>query len=178
VGNYTSDMRPVRCGYECSRQLIQDGHPSGVASTAHAPRRAGNRGKRNDPLDPVMTARLPRADELTRVCVPDCALGAMRDLIRARDVVGAFQGSYCDVAANTLVPVGSEPTARRRNLERNKFKLADPTTRTCSADYDDAARETAYDREFRLSPLSEAIDKAGDYGITVVSMKQDWKVVF
>jgi phosphoglycolate phosphatase-like HAD superfamily hydrolase len=44
--------------------------------------------------------------------------------------------------------------------------------------HDDAERETAYDREFRLSPLSEALDKAGDYGITVVSMKRDWKVVF
>jgi hypothetical protein len=44
--------------------------------------------------------------------------------------------------------------------------------------HDDAEREAAYDREFRLSPLSEALDKAGDYGITVVSMKRDWKVVF
>jgi len=44
--------------------------------------------------------------------------------------------------------------------------------------HDDAEREFAYDREFRLSPLSEALDKAADYGITVVSMKRDWKVVF
>ena len=44
--------------------------------------------------------------------------------------------------------------------------------------HDDAAREAAYDREFRVSPLSEALDKAGDYGITVVSMKRDWRVVF
>jgi phosphoserine phosphatase len=44
--------------------------------------------------------------------------------------------------------------------------------------HDDAQREAAYDREFRLSPLSEALDKARDYGITVVSMKRDWKVVF
>jgi hypothetical protein len=44
--------------------------------------------------------------------------------------------------------------------------------------HDDAEREAAYDREFRLSPLSEALDKARDYGITVVSMKRDWKVVF
>jgi hypothetical protein len=29
-----------------------------------------------------------------------------------------------------------------------------------------------------LSPLSEALDKAQDYGITVVSMKRDWNVVF
>jgi phosphoglycolate phosphatase-like HAD superfamily hydrolase len=44
--------------------------------------------------------------------------------------------------------------------------------------HDDAEREAAYDREFRLSPLSEALDKAQDYGITVVSMKKDWKTVF
>jgi hypothetical protein len=44
--------------------------------------------------------------------------------------------------------------------------------------HDDATRETAYDREFRLSPLSEALDRAQDYGITVVSMKRDWSVVF
>lgn len=44
--------------------------------------------------------------------------------------------------------------------------------------HDDAEREVAYDREFRVSPLVEALEKAGEYGITVVSMKQDWKSVF
>ena len=44
--------------------------------------------------------------------------------------------------------------------------------------HDDAEREFAYDREFKLSPLSEALDKAAEYGIAVVSMKRDWKVVF
>jgi hypothetical protein len=44
--------------------------------------------------------------------------------------------------------------------------------------HDDAAREFAYDRDFKLSPLVEALDKAGDYGITVVSMKRDWRTVF
>jgi phosphoglycolate phosphatase-like HAD superfamily hydrolase len=44
--------------------------------------------------------------------------------------------------------------------------------------HDDAEREFAYDREFRLSPLTEALDKADDYGITIVSMKRDWKTVF
>jgi hypothetical protein len=44
--------------------------------------------------------------------------------------------------------------------------------------HDDAAREFAYDRDFKLSPLVEALDKAKDYGITVVSMKNDWKDVF
>lgn len=44
--------------------------------------------------------------------------------------------------------------------------------------HDDGEREVAYDRDFRLSPLAEALDKANDYGITVVSMKRDWKTVF
>ena len=44
--------------------------------------------------------------------------------------------------------------------------------------HDDHEREVAYDRDFRLSPLVEALDKAADYGITLVSMKRDWKTVF
>jgi phosphoserine phosphatase len=44
--------------------------------------------------------------------------------------------------------------------------------------HDDADREVAYDREFRLSPLTEALDNAKEHGITVVSMKRDWKTIF
>jgi phosphoserine phosphatase len=44
--------------------------------------------------------------------------------------------------------------------------------------HDDGEREYAYDREFKLSPLSEALENAAEYGITLVSMKQDWNVVF
>jgi phosphoglycolate phosphatase-like HAD superfamily hydrolase len=44
--------------------------------------------------------------------------------------------------------------------------------------HDDAEREFAYDREFRLSPLVEALDRSGDYGFMVVSMKNDWRTVF
>jgi len=44
--------------------------------------------------------------------------------------------------------------------------------------HDDAEREVAYDREFRLSPLNEALERAEEYGLTVVSMKRDWNVIF
>ena len=44
--------------------------------------------------------------------------------------------------------------------------------------HDDAEREFAYDREFRISPLAEALDHAQEYGIDVVSMKRDWRQVF
>ena len=41
-----------------------------------------------------------------------------------------------------------------------------------------AEREFAYDRDFSLSPLVEALDRAAEYGITVVRMARDWKAVF
>ncbi|WP_199555385.1 HAD family hydrolase [Sandaracinobacteroides hominis] len=44
--------------------------------------------------------------------------------------------------------------------------------------HDDAEREFAYDRDFKLSPLAEALDQAGAYGISLVSMARDWRKVF
>jgi phosphoserine phosphatase len=44
--------------------------------------------------------------------------------------------------------------------------------------HDDAEREFAYDRGFKLSPLAEALEKADEYGFTLVSMKTDWRTVF
>jgi hypothetical protein len=44
--------------------------------------------------------------------------------------------------------------------------------------HDDPVREIAYGPEFKLSPLMEALDRAAEYGITVVSMKNDWRAVF
>jgi phosphoserine phosphatase len=44
--------------------------------------------------------------------------------------------------------------------------------------HDDAEREFAYDREFRLSPLAEALDRAQECGIVVVGMKHCWNRVF
>jgi hypothetical protein len=44
--------------------------------------------------------------------------------------------------------------------------------------HDDGEREVAYDRDFKLSPLVEALDRRDSYGITLVSMKRDWSTVF
>ncbi len=44
--------------------------------------------------------------------------------------------------------------------------------------HDDAQREFAYDRDFKLSPLKDGLDHGADYGIGLVSMKNDWKRVF
>jgi phosphoserine phosphatase len=44
--------------------------------------------------------------------------------------------------------------------------------------HDDAEREVAYDRDFKISPLNEALEVADTEGIHVVSMKNDWVQVF
>ncbi|HWU53931.1 MAG TPA: HAD family hydrolase [Rhizomicrobium sp.] len=44
--------------------------------------------------------------------------------------------------------------------------------------HDDGAREFAYDRDFYLSPLNEALNRCVEYGLTLVSMKRDWRTVF
>jgi hypothetical protein len=44
--------------------------------------------------------------------------------------------------------------------------------------HDDEEREFSYDRDFALSPLAEALDKSSECGLTVVSMKRDWRTVF
>ena len=42
----------------------------------------------------------------------------------------------------------------------------------------DAAREWAYDRKSSIGHLDKALDEARQRGWTVVSMKQDWKVIY
>lgn len=44
--------------------------------------------------------------------------------------------------------------------------------------HDDANREFSYDKDFRVSPLNEALLLAKDWGIEIVSMKEDWAQIF
>lgn len=44
--------------------------------------------------------------------------------------------------------------------------------------HDDGVREVAYDRDFKISPLNEALNVAKAEDIKVVSMKNDWEKVF
>jgi phosphoserine phosphatase len=44
--------------------------------------------------------------------------------------------------------------------------------------HDDPEREFAYDRDFKLSPLRDALDGIKTYDIKLVSMAQDWREVF
>jgi hypothetical protein len=44
--------------------------------------------------------------------------------------------------------------------------------------HDDGDREYAYDRDFHLSPLNQALEAVPRLGGQVVSMKQDFKQIF
>lgn len=44
--------------------------------------------------------------------------------------------------------------------------------------HDDGVREFAYDGGFTLNPLDEALERAPELGLQVVSMREDWAVVF
>jgi len=85
--------------------------------------------------------------------------------------------------ANIALHIGRRPILAFGNsdgdLAMMRYTLAGAGARLALLlHHDDAEREFAYDREFRLSPLIEALDKADAYGITVVSMKDAWKTVF
>jgi len=95
-------------------------------------------------------------------------------------------GSFDDREAkpqNIGLHIGRRPLLAFGNsdgdLAMMRYTLGGPGPRLALLiHHDDAAREVAYDRDFKLSPLADALDNADGYGITVVSMKRDWKVVF
>jgi hypothetical protein len=44
--------------------------------------------------------------------------------------------------------------------------------------HDDAVREFAYDRNSNIGRLSEGLDKYSSMGWGLISMKNDWKLIF
>ena len=95
-------------------------------------------------------------------------------------------GSFDDrevKAQNIALHIGRRPILAFGNsdgdLAMMRYTVSGPGRRLALLlHHDDADREVAYDREFRLSPLVEALDHAERYGLHVVSMKQDWATVF
>jgi phosphoserine phosphatase len=95
-------------------------------------------------------------------------------------------GSFDDrevKAENIWLHIGRRPILAFGNsdgdLAMMRYTLAGPGRRMALLlHHDDAARETAYDREFKLSPLVEALDRAEEFGIRLVSMRNDWATVF
>jgi len=86
-------------------------------------------------------------------------------------------------AQNIALHIGRRPILAFGNsdgdLAMMRYTVSGPGRRLALLlHHDDADREVAYDREFRLSPLVEALAHADRYGLTVVSMKRDWETVF
>ena len=71
----------------------------------------------------------------------------------------------------------SRISVRRPRATHCAVKCSEWATRA-APNCDDDERDVAYDRDFKLSPLVEALDQRHSYGITLVSMKRDWKTVF
>ena len=104
-----------------------------------------------------------------------------RDLIKQ-----AALGSFDDRAVkpqNIWLHIGARPILAFGNSDGDqamlRYSLAGPGRRLALlVHHDDDQRETAYDRDFKLSPLTETLDRAAEFGIHVVSVKDDWAQVF
>ena len=79
--------------------------------------------------------------------------------------------------------IGRRPIAAFGNsdgdLQMLQYTAAGPGTRFCLyVHHTDAAREWAYDRQSPVGALDKGLDEANAKGWTVVSMKDDWRIVF
>jgi len=95
-------------------------------------------------------------------------------------------GSFDDrdeKVVNIALHIGRRPVFAFGNSDGDlamiRYTLGGPGPRMAwYLHHDDAAREFAYDRDFRLSALREGLDRAAELGIGVVSMQRDWNRVF
>ena len=103
-------------------------------------------------------------------------------VLRKLPELGSFDDRE-EKVVNIALHIGRRPILAFGNSDGDlamlRYTLAGPGARLgLLLHHDDAQREFAYDREFKLSALRDALDHAGDYGITVVSMTNDWREVF
>jgi phosphoserine phosphatase len=79
--------------------------------------------------------------------------------------------------------IGKRPIAAFGNsdgdFEMLQWTTAAPGARLAAiVHHDDAAREVAYDRTSRVGRLARGLDEGPALGWTIISMKNDWKVVY
>jgi phosphoglycolate phosphatase-like HAD superfamily hydrolase len=85
--------------------------------------------------------------------------------------------------ANIAAIIGKRPIAAFGNSDGD-FQMLQWTTAGSGArlgmivHHDDAAREYAYDRDSSIGRLAEGLDKYQSMGWGLISMKNDWKVIF
>lgn len=109
-------------------------------------------------------------------------LGKGTAVIRKLAELGSFDDRD-EKAVNIALHIGRRPIFAFGNSDGDlamlRYTLAGPGARLAMVlHHDDGEREAAYDRHFLVSPLAEALDDAGEYGIEVVSMQRDWGRVF
>jgi phosphoserine phosphatase len=79
--------------------------------------------------------------------------------------------------------IGARPVLAFGNADRDlamlRYVRAGPGPRLALLlHHDDGVREFAYDAGFALNPLDDALERAGEFGLQVVSMRDDWNCVF
>jgi phosphoserine phosphatase len=88
-----------------------------------------------------------------------------------------------DKVRNLALQIGIRPIFAAGNSDGDLQMLQYTTGATGTrfgllVHHDDAAREYAYDRQSAIGKLDKALDAAGPAGWTVVSIRDDWRVVF
>lgn len=109
-------------------------------------------------------------------------LGPGTAAIRKLADVGSFDDRD-EKAVNIALHIGRRPIFAFGNSDGDlamlRYTLAGEGERLALIlHHDDGERESAYDRQFLVSPLDEGLDHAAEYGIGQVSMKRDWGRVF
>ncbi|MDE2604533.1 MAG: haloacid dehalogenase-like hydrolase [Burkholderiales bacterium] len=79
--------------------------------------------------------------------------------------------------------IGRRPVLAFGNADRDlamlRYVRAGPGPRLALLlHHDDGVREFAYDAGFALNPLDDALERAAEFGLQVVSMRDDWATVF
>lgn len=108
--------------------------------------------------------------------------GADGMVLRKLPELGSFDDRD-EKVVNIALHLGRRPVFAFGNSDGDlamlRYTLGGPGPRMAwYLHHDDAEREFAYDRDFRLSAFNDGLDHAAEYGIGLVSMKNDWKRVF
>jgi len=149
------------CGYTVYWQLVVMGVSCDVIAPTLIPTKAGDKVK-TDRRDALKLARLFRAGELTSVWVPDRALEALRDLVRAREAAKKDQRTARHRLQKFLLRHGICKQDKLTNWTQKHLlwiktlKFEESSLELVFQDY---LHEVEHQRD-RLVALDAAIDKA------------------
>src|SRR5215212_1500871 len=144
-------------GYGLQRQISALGHDCAVIAPSLIPKRPGERVKTNR-RDALTLARLHRADELTRIWVPDPGHEAVREVVRAReaameDLRAKRQHLQSFLLRHGRVYSGRSAWSRAHSRWLCDLRFEHPAQYLVLAEY----RQAIADAEARLERLSEQV---------------------